>query len=669
MAPGGKIEDLGNGRYQAEKDVEWKTPQFYLQASMMLTLDKNTGQGEAEGDVVLAQEATRVLMRKVQFDTQQNTIAANAVRLGKAPAYVDAGSFTMSKDAATMTNATIFFNEPDPFGLNVHAPTATYNGDTGDVVLHGATVRLGAWPIFYVPSYTQGRVDQPPLSILDHFGYRNDLGGYIQSTTFYTKNPAFEPGVLVDYYSKRGVLAGPALKYDATADPNWAQNGTLESGFIHDSGNRGLDISGNPVPANRFFVDWQHQGTLAGTVDVTSTMSWWSDSNVLRDFRQSIWRDNQLPDNFVEASTRQQNSLASVFVRYSPDNFELIQQRLPEVRFAYFPTPIGTTGIYQEGYAAYADLIQQNFNGTPTLHSNRLDGYYGWRRPINIGDATTVTPVAGTRITRYQDTLNDQGEFTRMLGQVGFDGETRLTGRWDYTNDTWGINGLQHVLRPVVMYRYIPAAQQGQGLIPVIDEHLAQSYPPILDLGDSRSTDLLHSQNVLRIGAENLFQTRAQDYGMRDLVSLNFYNDFHFQRADTQEDFSDVWSTLGINPAPWLSFEVFDRMDPEAGANREVRTRTTVKDGDRWETSFITDELQHELDQYWLESSYRISERTKMFGRWRYDEHLGGLVEQTYGVRERLGEAWDIEYGISYYRGTASQNGIGVNVRIFLLQE
>ncbi|HTB62352.1 MAG TPA: LPS assembly protein LptD, partial [Opitutales bacterium] len=482
VAPDGKIEDLGNGQYKAEKDVDWKTPEFDLQASMTLTLDKNTGQGAAEGDVVLAQSAMRVLMRKVQFDTQQNTIAADAVRLGKAPAYMDAGSFTMSKDAASMTDTTIFFGEPDPFGLNVHSPSATYYGNTGDVVLHGATVRLGAWPIFYVPSYTQGRVDQPPLSILDHFGYRNDLGAYIQTTTFYTKNSSFEPGALLDYYSKRGVLAGPALKYDTTGDANWGQDGTLESGYIHDYGNRGLDISNNTIPTDRFFVDWQHQGTLGGKVDVTSTMSWWSDSNVLRDFRQSTWQNNQLPDNFVEASTRAQNSLTSLFVRYNPDNFEVVQQRLPEVRYDYFPTSVGKTGIYQEGFADYAQLDQQNFNGTPTLHSNRIDGYYGLRRPFNLGDGATITPVAGGLITQYQDTLNDQGTFTRMLGQVGFDGEMRMTGRWDYTNETWGINGLQHVLRPVIMYRYIPAAQQGQGLIPVIDQDISSSYPPIYDL-------------------------------------------------------------------------------------------------------------------------------------------------------------------------------------------
>jgi LPS-assembly protein len=622
---------------------------------------------EVSGSVELTLEAMRVLTRKIDYDAQRVVMVADAVRMGKAPAYVDAATFSLSNGQADLTNATIFFGEPDPFGLNIRAPSATYHADTDEVVLHGATVRLGIVPIFYLPSYTQGRASQPPMSLQAHFGSRNDLGLYTQSTTFLTQNPEFSPGLLMDYYSKRGMLAGPAAKYDFTDNMDWWQDGTLESGFIHDTGNRGLDITGAPVPANRFFLDWQHQGTLAGVVDVTGTMSWWSDSNVLRDFRQGLWTNDQLPDNFVEASNRQENSLVSGFARFQPDDFEVVQERLPEVQYDYFPTPLGASGIYQEGDADYAQLIENNFNGTPTLHSNRLDGYYGWRRPINLGDAATITPVAGARITQYQDTLNDQGQFTRMLGQVGFDGELHLTGRWDYSNAAWGINGLQHVLRPVVSYRYIPAADQGQGLIPAIDSFVAPDYPPILDLGDTRNVDQLHSENVLRFGMENLLQTRAKDYGMRDLFSFNVYDDVHFENEAGAGEFSDVWTQVAVTPAPWLKFDAEDRVDPGAGANREVRTHTTISDGDRWSTTFTTDELQHSFDQYWLGVQYRVSERLSFYGRQDYDAQLGGLVEQTYGVRQRLGESWDVEYGISYFRGAGAQSGIGVNVRIYLL--
>jgi len=657
--------DLNNGVGTGNVVVSSDTSNFQVRADEYKSLPG--GGFEVSGQVELTMEALRVLTRKVTYDTQKPALVADAVRMGKSPAYVDAASLSLSNGQAELTNATVFFGEPDPFGLNIHAPGATYHTDTDEVVLHGATVRLGVVPIFYLPSYTQGRSDQPPVSIQAHFGSRNDLGPFFQTTTFVTKNPEFAPGLLLDYYGKRGLLAGPAAKYSFTDNLDWWQDGTLESGFIHDTGTRGADITGAPVPADRFFLDWEHRGTLAGVVDVTGTMSWWRDSNVLRDFRQGAWHDNQLPDNFVEASNRQENSLVSAFARFRPDNFEVVQERLPEVRFDYFPTPLGTTGIYQEGSAGYAQLIQSNFNGTPTLHSNRFDGYYGWRRPVNLGDWAAVTPVVGTRITQYQDTLNNQGPFTRMLGQFGADAEMHLTGRWDYSNETWGINGIQHVLRPVISYRYIPAAQQGRGLIPAIDHFVAPDYPPIFDLGDTRNVDQMHSQDVLRFGLENLFQTRAKDYGMRDLFTLNVYNDVHFQHAAGNREFSSVWTQVGVTPVSWLNVQAEDRVDPEAFANREVRTRTTVSDGDRWSLSFITDEVQHAQNQYWLEGQYSLSQRLSFFGRLTYDEHLGGLIEQSYGVRQRFGESWDVEYGVSYFRQAGTQSGFGINVRLYLL--
>lgn len=627
---------------------------------------------EATGEVELSMESNRVLMRKATLDGEKRAIITEQIRMGKPPAYVDGSVFTLTgKDnglaGGGLTNPTIFFGEPDPFGLNIRADSATYNADADDVVLHGATLRIGSVPFFYLPSYTQGRADEPPLSLQAHFGFRGDLGAYGQTTTYWTKNPTFEPGLLLDEYSKRGTLAGPALRYNYTSNPDWWQVGKFESGFIQDNGDRGLDVLNNPIPENRFFVNWQEQGTLGGVVDITSSMAWWRDSYTLRDFRQSEWNNDQLPDNFVEASHREQNAIYSTFVRYRPNNFELVQERLPETRVDYFASPIGMTGIYEEGQASYVQLTQPNFNGTPTLHSNRLDGYYGWRRPINLSDWATFTPVAGSRITQYQDTLGQQGDFTRMLGQVGFDSEARAVGRWDYSNPTWGINGIQHVIRPVVMYRYIPAAQQGQGLIPVIDQDFSSNYPPVFDLGDTRNIDALHSQNVLRYGLENLLQTRDDNYGSRDLASFNVYDDIHFQQAAGQENFSNVWTEAGLNPARWLRFDVYDRLDPSAFTSREIRTSTSVTDGDRLNLSFNTSMLQHEVAQYWLEGQYRVSERLRLFGRWRFDEHVGGLVEQTYGVRQRLGEAWDMEYGFSYYRSTTTQNGVSFNVKLILL--
>ena len=501
--------DLNNGSGTGNVVISSDTTNFSIHSDEYTATPG--GGFEVSGQVELTMDAMRVLTRKLNYDAQRAAMVAEVVRMGKAPANVDAANFTLSNGQADLTNPTLFFGEPDPFGINIHAPSATYHANTDEVVMHGATVRLGVVPIFYLPSYTQGRASQPPISLQAHFGSRNDLGLYAQSTTFFTQNPEFAPGMLLDYYGKRGLLAGPAAKYDFTDNLDWWQDGTLESGFIHDTGNRGTDITGSPVPTNRFFLDWEHRGTLADLVDVTGTMSWWSDSNVLRDFRQGAWHDDQLPDNFVEASNRQENSLVSAFARFRPDDFEVVQERLPEVQYDYFPTPLGSTGIYQEGDADYVQLTQDNFNGTPTLHSNRLDGYYGWRRPINLGDAATITPVAGSAHHAVSG-------HTQRPGAVHADaGPGRLRQR-DAPDGPLGLHerDLGHQRTAACPPAHPPISLHSRGAAGAgphpgtLTSYVAPDYPPILDLGDTRNVDQMHSENVLRFWLGKPFANARQ---------------------------------------------------------------------------------------------------------------------------------------------------------------
>ena len=654
----------------AKQNALLETSTFRIEADT-ISLNQQTGHAEASGNVKLSQKALRVLARKASYDMQKGQVSIDLLRMGKPPLYLEGHDLASTAGNASINDATLYFNEPDPYGLNIHASHVYYNATSQDITLKDATFRIGPVPFFYLPTYTQQRTDRPPLSVQTKFGYRSDLGGYAQSTTFWTKNPIFQPGLLLDFYSKRGLLAGPALKYDYLTNPDWFQSGTFESGFISDGGNRGLDLNNQPVPSRRYFMDWQSKDTINGLFDITNSMYWWSDSNVLRDFRQNQWQNNQLPDNFVELDRRDENFIASAFVRYRPNDFELIQQRLPETRFDYMPTPLAQTGIFQEGQASYVQLIQQSLTGGPTLHSNRFDAYYGWRRPINPDSWITLTPVLGGRVTNYQDTLNDQGQFTRLLGQIGFDADMRAYGLWNYSNPTWEIQGLRHVLRPVLMYRYIPNAQQGTGKIPVIDQDVFSPYPPVVDLNSTRSVDQLYNTNLIRYGVENILQTRASgtsgNYGSRDLASLNLYNDILLQRAPGQTAVSNIWATLGLTPADWVHLDVFTRFDPVALTLREIRTRLRFIDGERWAVAIYTDNLQHQIDQYWLEAMYRISERYQLTGRWRYDQNLGYITEQTYGIKQRLGNSWDITYEIAYYRGTTNQNGIGFNVKFELL--
>ena len=87
---------------------------------------------------------------------------------------------------------------------------------------------------------------------------------------------------------------------------------------------------------------------------------------------------------------------------------------------------------------------------------------------------------------------------------------------------------------------------------------------PVLNLSDLRNIDKIEQTHLVRMGVENLFQTRTEDYGSRTLAALNFYQDILLDK-DTRYDGSDEdtfnasWIELVVSPAPWVKFEMANR--------------------------------------------------------------------------------------------------------------
>ena len=356
------------------------------------------------------------------------------------------------------------------------------------------------------------------------------------------------------------------------------------------------------------------------------------------------------------------------------------------------------TGIYQNFSASYVHLLEKDPQGIVSpLNSNRLNLYYQLSRPFYVTDWFTATPVLGGMITSYGQTNDDEGMFTRVLGEVGFDLEATAIGTWNYQNRFWRINGLRHVLRPIVQYRYVPSAQAGNTLIPQIDRPAAFStYLQPIDLGQKRNVDSLWEENTFRIGLENLFQTRFdQQFGSYNLVSLNIFQEYRLSTRpaftvntpstpdvpglppDTtiqgQNSISDIFIELEIEPIYWFNTRFFTRFDPTSPAINEFDTITNLVDSDEWlvvfGTNYVIDVPDTEIiNQYSLAVNYRIDYRNILYGLWRVDAELGELTEQYYSWQTHLGNSWLVEFQIGYLQGSTRENNLSYRVKFSLMK-
>ncbi len=618
----------------------------------------------AEGNTRLHYGNFRLVGQGLVYEVDSKRTTSESFRLGAPPLFAEGNGFSGTRDKITVEKVILHFGEPSPVGLNIKADKANvYPEDR--VEAENVTFRIGKFRIFKLPHYRQS-VDTLAILLSAKLGYRDNLGAYFRSNSLFPVSENLRAGAVLDTYTKRGLLVGPALEWRLERPDNRAVF-QLESGYINDSGDRGRDLQGQPVDKDRYFLALHHQQEVGGQLSINALLNAWSDSEILRDFRPDQFRHNQQPDNFVETVYRGENFFLTGFVRFAPNDFQNIQERLPEIRFDWMPSQIFQSDFYQSFSASYVRLEEETINLMPELESDRLDFFYTLYKPIEIRKWLHLLPVASTRLTHYADTLGSGDSFTRVMGEFGLDVEMKAHATWEYQNERWGIDGLRHLVKPVARWRYLPGGNNGNTeIIPIDREVFSTSLPPV-SLANIRNIDDLTDLHVLRLGVENLLQTRDGDYGSRNLVELNFYQDILFSANPGEDEWSNFFTQLNIQPIDWFSFGLYNKMNTEQLTSEETRTRFRLSDGDIWVLSLETDSLQRQINQYDIDFFYKFNERWAFRSRWRIDTRRDDLTEQIYAIRHRIANTWDIEYQLVFHEGSSREDGFNFNIRVSLL--
>ncbi|MDR0535401.1 MAG: LPS-assembly protein LptD [Puniceicoccales bacterium] len=617
---------------------------------------------------------------------------------------------------ASFGNVTLYYQEPDFWSLSVSASSITLTGETPadapargqrdiarllpDATLHveDAVVRVAGVPVLYIPSFTQQGIGLPPLRPIIRAGQKNNLGAFLRTTTYYTGlGWGMEPGLLLDGYAKAGVLVGPALEYDTRLGNFSPQapailrelpaKGSLQGGWINDNSRRGLDDYDRAIGHPRGFLSWEHKQTLPVAtegLEISAALNYWSDTSVLRDFRPGDFNNDQRPDNFIEIMLPRDGIYFSAFARFRPNDYADVQQRLPELRVDMPSRPLARTGLNHHFNAAFTYLYErtspefdfQKAGHTETVReSPRLDLYYGVDHPIKFRDWFSLTPVAGVRATTYfspveTDGSNQGDPFTRVLPQLGFDLHLLASGRQEYRNEFWEIDGLRHRMRPLAQYRWIPGADKDADRIPALDRYSFASHPPSVDLEQSRHADDLRERQILRLGLENVFETRDEAYGSRNLLWANFYQDFRDTTRPNERTRSVFYTQLGFSPARWIDMNFFNRLDTYSLRSREISAQLDIHDGDRWRLWFgaqYTTDIG-ETNQYYWGLEYRLNSNYSLRGFWRFDSATDRISEQYYGLRQNLGATWNIEYHVAYRRDARRDDGFSFGATLHLVR-
>lgn len=615
----------------------------------------------ARGNVAITEPRFRLIGEQVHYHIPTQTVSGENLRFGHPPFFAESLGATAGRDLVELDRTTAYFGEPRPGAINFRARTVRYFPDDRVEAEH-VTLRVGRVPVFYLPRLSRRLDDGLATEVTTEAGYSNNLGGFGFVATRTPLVPGFAAGPEIGYYHRRGLLVGPGFDYHLPGDQHFL-SGSLRGGFINDRGELGDDRIGRAIDEERYYAEWRHKQSIGENVEITGVGDVWSDSEVTRDFRPRFFSRNQFPNNFLEAVYLGEGYFVSVFTRVSPNDFEVVPERLPEARFDLLPRPVGdgSTGIYQQLQASAAALRENDPIGGNT-RSDRFDLYYGLNRPFAVTDWLTFTPKAGARVTHYQRPLEGRDNYTRILGEIGADIEAQAFAVYEYQNDLWGIDDIRHVVKPRIQYRYIPKADQGRRFIPLVDRQVFSTYLQPIDLGHVRNLDELDEIHTFRYGLENVVQTRHPTYGSTDLFSLFVANDLRFSRQPGQEFVSDIHTELSFTPIYWLRFDALNRLSPQEPETREMTTGFTLTDSRFWALRFGTEYVQDRLQEYSTFYSRRLNETFRIAAEVRYDAFEHRFSRQSYSLFQNFHNTWEVHYQMILRTGAERESPFGAAI-------
>ncbi len=653
-------------------------------SARMIRFDTRTGRIQAEGAVVYATPSLRILGAKISVDPATDTIEAEDVRFGRAPVYFTAESLRIVKGDKTMRGVRAWNGEPVASGMHLKIAEASYVEKEDWLSLRSATTYVAGVPLFNLPYYGQQGLDFP-YEIMLNTGSEDKQGRFLRSTILTRVSPSLWAGGLVDFYSRSGVLVGPALRFDNSRTPGAGTRwqGRLQSGWIQDQSAPVADLFGRLPDAQRAFVMGEINGRTQSGLEIAGNIFATTDPDVLRDFRPFHIAQAGNPQLNLEVVKAQDGGYLSASLTAKADNYQDIVQKLPEFRYDLPSAAIAGSAWNRRAFASLgyfaerpsAELPLPGFQlatFSPTAWSTaRLDGYYGFNRTLVADEWLTLRPVAGVRATGWSEGLAGAGAATKVIGQAGFDLEALMTGSWNLSAETWGIDGLRHSFRPLLQYRFMPGADREVGGVPMTQRAVSVTVLEEVDLADRLDAASTTDRQVARFGVRNTLETRDAVAGSRELLRADFFADWREGPTAAETGRSDLLGAIRLTPAPWLAIGSSVRLPNGGGGPLESIQSVALNSGDFWRTSLSWVELRQvtSASQLIWDGRVRLNSVFSLVSGLNYDAQLDQATLIWAGLIQRVGNSWELEYGVNKRMDPLNQGisslGFHLRVRLF----
>ena len=609
------------------------------------SLNKKTGEVIAEGKVRIQSDDLVWVGEHVNYNFMTKRMAATQFRAGKAPMFAGGEGLAgdLTNKVYTATNGYITLDDySEPF-LKVRAKRLTITpGDK--FVGHGATLRIGSVPVFYLPFYSQ-HLDATAPAFTFTPGYRSRYGGFLLGGYAWKWSDALDSKLHLDYRTQRGVGVGDDLSLHLG---QWGE-ALVKYYYLHDQDPETNSL-GAEFPHDRQRVEFNWLASPFTNTTFKSRVSYQTDSGVRREFFEGEYKHNVQPGTFVEARHFWDNFSLSAIASPRVNEFYESVERLPEVKLTAFRQQIGASPLYyeSESRAGYLRQMMPETNVPPGLayEAARADTYHQIVLPVNLFGWLNITPRAGGRFTYYSEADGPGAttqETNRSVFNTGAEVTTKVSRTWaGVRNGMFDLDGLRHIVEPSANYVFVPRPSARPGELPQFDHELPSLNLLPVDFPDYNAIDSVDSQNVIRWGLRNRLQTK-RDGRMQDLLDWEVFTDWRLRPEPGQTTFSDVASDFKFRPRSWLALESITRYDIDRNQLRMAFNSLTLQPNTTWNLKlgyfYLRDDYSAAPTAWGLGNDLitstiflRVNENWGLRASHYYDMREHKLEQQTYSL-------------------------------------
>ena len=660
-----------------------------------VVFDRGTMTAEAEGHVMVTSGSDVMTGERLEMD-----LAAETGTLYQGRLFLAENHFYIRGDRLEKLGPDTYRGESVRLTTcDGEKPDWQIRGKHMEVTVEGygkmdhATFRAGNLPLVYVPKliFPAKRKRQTGL-LPPSLGISDRLGAAYGQPFFWAIDDQQDATFYLQHMSRRGEMLG--LEYRYVRDE--ASRGTLMVDFLEDRKvDDGTDASDDwgfddtPVRGNRdrYWLRGRIDQRLPAAFSAKLDVDLVSDVDYLYEFRGAINgfdfsdqvfaadfnRELDEPEDWVRTNRLNLNRLWSNYslnldtlwrddvVSRRADRVSPLLQNPQSATFSGVRQPLGDTPLHFEMESEWRYFYLED-----RRRGQRLDIYPRVYWPLRFGSRMGLQPSVGLRETAwYVDHDNeapDAQSDPESREMVDFRLEADSLLQRVYRPARWGIDALQHVIQPRLVYDYVPA-------------HGQEGYPLLEGQG---GLDRIAETNRVSAVLAQTFTTRSQPEASADGAETPpaVYREIGYLELSQSYDripplaedgreyrrhLSPLRLEVEFSPVRFFSLRADAERSLQSGHYDSHNIAVNLADG-RGDQLFVQHRYTYEISEsVFTQLLVPLSDNLTTYGEWERNLHDSRTIEFGAGLLYTR-QCWALDFGYLYEHDAGKQFALMVHL-------